>query len=88
MFGLLGCSRNLSPATVSTGDGLIRRFQLHSGEFPWRWTPAHLEEWTTDLRDGFAAEVESYVVAGGVDVVHREPADGGGLLGVTPNASL
>lgn len=43
-------SRNLNLATIEAGAGLVSRFQLHTGEFPWRWTPAHLEEWTTDLR--------------------------------------
>ena len=43
-------SRQLSSATIETSTALIRRFQAHAGEFPWRWTPAHLEDWTTDLR--------------------------------------
>ena len=43
-------SRILSTATITAGVGLVRRFQVHSGEFPWRWTPAHLEDWSTDLR--------------------------------------
>lgn len=28
----------------------MSRFQGHSGVYPWQWTPAHLEEWTADLR--------------------------------------
>jgi integrase/recombinase XerC len=43
-------SRNLAPGTVEAGASVIARFQIHSGEFPWCWTPAHLEEWTSDLR--------------------------------------
>ena len=43
-------SRNLTVATIDAGASLVSRFQVHSGEFPWRWTPAHLEEWITDLR--------------------------------------
>jgi len=43
-------SRNLAPATIAAGIGVVARFQQHAGEFPWTWTPAHLEEWTTDLR--------------------------------------
>lgn len=43
-------SRNLAVTTIGAGAGLVARFQEHSGEYPWRWTPAHLEDWTTDLR--------------------------------------
>lgn len=43
-------SRNLSSRTIEVSQAVVRRFQTHSGEFPWRWSPAHLEEWTSDLR--------------------------------------
>lgn len=43
-------SRNLAFGTVDARLELLRRFQRYSGEFPWRWTPQHLEEWSTDLR--------------------------------------
>ena len=43
-------SRNLAPATIAAGTSIVSRFQVHSAEFPWRWTPAHLEDWTADLR--------------------------------------
>jgi site-specific recombinase XerD len=43
-------SRNLTAATINAGVSVVRMFQVHSGEFPWRWSPAHLEEWSTDLR--------------------------------------
>ena len=43
-------SRNLAFGTVDSRLELLRRFQDHSGEFPWQWTPQHLEEWSTDLR--------------------------------------
>lgn len=42
-------ARRLSPATISSTVGLVRRFQEHTGVFPWEWTPAHLDEWSTDL---------------------------------------
>ena len=42
-------ARRLSPATISSTVGLVRRFQTHTGVFPWEWTPAHLDEWATDL---------------------------------------
>ncbi len=43
-------SRNLAFGTVDSRLDLLRRFQDHSGEFQWEWTPQHLEEWSTDLR--------------------------------------
>jgi site-specific recombinase XerD len=43
-------SRSLAFSTVDDRLKLLRRFQAHSGEFPWQWTPQHLEEWSTDLR--------------------------------------
>lgn len=43
-------SRNLARSTIGPSVSLVRRFQGHAGDYPWRWTPAHLEEWTADLR--------------------------------------
>jgi site-specific recombinase XerD len=43
-------SRNLASTTIESSLQLVRRFQAHSGDHPWQWTPAHLEEWTADLR--------------------------------------
>lgn len=43
-------SRNLGVEGVTHSLSVVRRFQEHSGEFPWSWTPAHFEEWTLDLR--------------------------------------
>ena len=43
-------SRNLSSSTIEAAALVVRRFQVHTGEFPWRWSPSHLEEWTADLR--------------------------------------
>ena len=43
-------SRNLNVRTIEAGASLVVRFQVHTGVFPWAWTPAHLEDWTTDLR--------------------------------------
>ena len=42
-------ARQLRAATIKTSVGLVRRFQQHAGEYPWAWTPAHLDEWTADL---------------------------------------
>lgn len=43
-------SRQLSSLTIDRSLALVSRFQGHSGVYPWQWTPAHLEEWTADLR--------------------------------------
>jgi integrase/recombinase XerC len=43
-------ARNLATETIRARVELVRRFQAHTGEFPWRWAPAHVEEWSTDLR--------------------------------------
>jgi integrase/recombinase XerC len=43
-------ARNLGVATIRARAELVRRFADHAGEFPWQWAPAHLEEWSTDLR--------------------------------------
>ena len=42
-------ARRLSPATISSMHGLVNRFQVHTGVFPWEWTPGHLDEWASDL---------------------------------------
>src|SRR6266487_3066633 len=43
-------SRSLAFSTVDARLDLLRRFQAHNGEYPWRWMPQQLEEWSTDLR--------------------------------------
>jgi len=43
-------ARNLGVATIRARAELVRRFADHAGGFPWQWAPAHLEEWSTDLR--------------------------------------
>ena len=42
-------ARRHRAATIQSSVGLVRRFQTHNGEFPWSWTPAHLDEWIADL---------------------------------------
>ncbi len=42
-------ARNLATETIRARLELVRRFQVHAGEFPWAWTPRHVEEWSTDL---------------------------------------
>jgi integrase/recombinase XerC len=49
-WGRQQMARNLAVETIRSRVELVRRFQAHTGEFPWRWAPAHVEEWSTDLR--------------------------------------
>ena len=43
-------SRLLAAPTVDSRDKTLRRFQAFTGEFPWRWGPADIEEWSVSLR--------------------------------------
>jgi integrase/recombinase XerD len=43
-------SRNLAPATIGARERLVRRFLVHSGAMPWRWTVQHVDEFFGDLR--------------------------------------
>ena len=43
-------SRLLAAATVESRDSTVRRFQSFTGEYPWRWGPADIEEWSVSLR--------------------------------------
>ena len=43
-------SRALSLGTIEARERLVRRFLAHSCEPPWRWTPAHVDEFFGDLR--------------------------------------
>jgi site-specific recombinase XerD len=42
-------SRGLREDTMAPRDRLVRRFLDFSGEYPWRWGPGHVEEWTLSL---------------------------------------
>lgn len=43
-------SRGLSFSTIDARERAVRRFHVHSNEWPWLWTRGHVEEWSTDLR--------------------------------------
>ena len=45
-------SRMLAAATVEGRLQLVRRFADFTGEFPWLWTPADVEDFTAQLRSG------------------------------------
>jgi len=36
-------------ATIEPRQGLVRRFLEFTNEYPWGWTPSHLEEWCVHL---------------------------------------
>ena len=42
-------SRGLRAETIEGRERLVRRFAETTNEYPWRWGPAHLEEWTLTL---------------------------------------
>ncbi|MBP2266200.1 integrase [Pseudarthrobacter sp. PvP004] len=43
-------SRNLQFGTIDQRIRFVQRFMEHVNEFPWRWSPAHVEEYFGDLR--------------------------------------
>lgn len=43
-------SRNLAFPTIDAGARVVRRFQEHTGRYPWQWSPAEFESWTAELR--------------------------------------
>lgn len=43
-------SRNLQFATIDQRLRMVERFMAHVNEDPWNWTPAHVEEFSADLR--------------------------------------
>ncbi|MEV7477744.1 phage integrase N-terminal SAM-like domain-containing protein [Streptomyces halstedii] len=42
-------SRGLKDETIDLRERLIRRFLEFVHEYPWQWTPAHLDEWSATL---------------------------------------
>lgn len=43
-------SRLLAALTVDSRDKTLRRFQVFTGDYPWRWGPGDIEEWSVSLR--------------------------------------
>ncbi|MCZ4550745.1 tyrosine-type recombinase/integrase [Gordonia rubripertincta] len=43
-------SRNLTFATIEQRQRVVVRFHVFTNEFPWRWQPAHVDEYFGDLR--------------------------------------
>lgn len=48
-WGVQMRSRGLSAATIEPRLGSVRRFMEFTGEYPWQWSAADLDEWSTDL---------------------------------------
>ncbi len=42
-------ARGLRDETAEDRERLIRRFHGYVNEYPWQWTPAHLDEWSAHL---------------------------------------
>lgn len=42
-------ARGLRAKTIGARERLVRRFLAFTNEFPWRWSPAHVGEWTLTL---------------------------------------
>ncbi|WP_029892904.1 tyrosine-type recombinase/integrase [Nocardia brasiliensis] len=40
--------RGLRKATVTARLGVVKRFLAYTNEYPWHWSPAHLDEWMVD----------------------------------------
>jgi integrase len=43
-------ARGLQEETIAPRERLARRFLAFTNEYPWRWVPGHVEEWTLSLR--------------------------------------
>lgn len=41
--------RGLAAKTVERRQAIVRQFMEFANEYPWRWTAAHLDEWSADL---------------------------------------
>ena len=42
-------ARGLRECTIVPRERLVRRFLVFTGEYPWQWGPAHVDEWTQSL---------------------------------------
>ncbi|MFJ5294855.1 tyrosine-type recombinase/integrase [Streptomyces sp. NPDC088348] len=42
-------SRGLKDDTIDPRERLIRRFLEFANDYPWQWTPAHMDEWSVSL---------------------------------------
>jgi integrase/recombinase XerC len=42
-------ARGLRAKTIGARERLVRRFMAFTSEFPWQWSPGHVDEWTLTL---------------------------------------
>ena len=42
-------ARGLREDTVAPRERLVRRFGEFTGEYPWAWSPGHMDEWSLHL---------------------------------------
>jgi integrase/recombinase XerC len=42
-------ARGLRAKTIGARERLVRRFVAFTNEFPWQWSPGHVDEWTLTL---------------------------------------
>ena len=69
--------RLLNPSTIEGRVKVVDRFMTFTGEYPWRWQPVDVEEWTASLRAGGAITVsalarersEAWTFSGGIGVI-------------------
>ena len=55
-------SRNLGEPTVRRRLEGVRRFQRFTNDWPWRWRPVDMEEFTAQLRERAAGKVDDPVL--------------------------
>ena len=48
-------ARGLREDTIDPRERLVRRFVEFTNEYPWRWMPAHVDEWSLSLTGGVAS---------------------------------
>ena len=67
-------SRGLKDETIGDRERLIRRFCEFTNEYPWQWTPGHMDEWSAspDGREAPGA-VHDPRLPGRRAAVHRVP---------------
>ncbi|GAB3284761.1 phage integrase N-terminal SAM-like domain-containing protein [Kineosporia babensis] len=42
-------ARGLREETIAERERLVRQFMAFTNEYPWRWTSAHVDEWSMSL---------------------------------------
>src|SRR3984957_18226491 len=42
-------ARGLREDTIAPRERLVRRFGEFTGEYPWQWSPGHMDEWSVHL---------------------------------------